>query len=132
MQASNPLFYFQSMKIILGPSDAWWMRQSTEWPGVLYWRFLDTWKIFCFMFKQYISTVEKSELSWDWFKEKFRIYFWVVLLLLYDRAMEGKQMPLAKVLYNIGPGTCTVLPHIVYYLEKIPPLNSFHSKNSVY
>jgi hypothetical protein len=24
-QASNPMFYFQSIKIILGPSDAWLM-----------------------------------------------------------------------------------------------------------
>ena len=30
VQARNPLFYFQSIKIILGPSDAWSMRQSTQ------------------------------------------------------------------------------------------------------
>ena len=30
VQASNPLFYFQSIKIILGPSDTWSMRWSTQ------------------------------------------------------------------------------------------------------
>ena len=33
IQASNSLFYFQSIKIILGPSDAWSMRQSTQRPS---------------------------------------------------------------------------------------------------
>ena len=37
-QASNPLFYFQSIKTILGSSDAWLMRQTTQQPSVLYWR----------------------------------------------------------------------------------------------
>ena len=41
VQASNPLFYFQSIKIILGPSDAWLMRRSTQQPSVLYWSLLD-------------------------------------------------------------------------------------------
>jgi len=30
VQASNQLFYFQSIKIILGPSDAWLMRRLTQ------------------------------------------------------------------------------------------------------
>ena len=33
VQASNPLFYFQSIKIILGPSDTWSMRRSTQRPS---------------------------------------------------------------------------------------------------
>ena len=41
VQASNPLFYFQSIKIILGPSDAWSMRRSTQRPSILYWRLSD-------------------------------------------------------------------------------------------
>ena len=41
VQASNPLFYFQSIKIILGPSDAWLMRELTKQPNVLYWRLSD-------------------------------------------------------------------------------------------
>ena len=36
-------FIFQSIKIILGPSDAWSMRQSTQQPCVLYWRLSDFW-----------------------------------------------------------------------------------------
>ena len=39
--ASNPLFYFQSIKIILWPSDTWLMRQMTQLASVLYWRLLD-------------------------------------------------------------------------------------------
>ena len=41
VQACNLLFYFQSIKMILGPSAAWSMRQSTQQPSVLYWRLLD-------------------------------------------------------------------------------------------
>ena len=33
---SNPLFHFQSIKITLGPSDAWLMRRLTQQPSVLY------------------------------------------------------------------------------------------------
>ena len=35
------LFYFQSIKIILGPSDAWSMRRLTQRPSVSYWRLSD-------------------------------------------------------------------------------------------
>ena len=38
---SKPMFYFQSIKIILGPSDAWSMRRLTQWPSVSYRRLLD-------------------------------------------------------------------------------------------
>ena len=38
VQASNLLFYFQSIKIILEPSDTWSMRRLTQRPSVLYWR----------------------------------------------------------------------------------------------
>ena len=41
VRASNPLFYFQSIKIILGPSNAWSMRRSTQQPSVLYWKLSD-------------------------------------------------------------------------------------------
>ena len=41
LSASNSLFYFQSIKITLGPSDAESMRRLTQWPSVLYWRLLD-------------------------------------------------------------------------------------------
>ena len=37
------LFYFQSIKIILGPSDAWLRRWLNQRPSVLYWRFLIFW-----------------------------------------------------------------------------------------
>ena len=37
----KPLFYFQSIKMILGPSDAWSMRRLTQQPSVLYWRLSD-------------------------------------------------------------------------------------------
>ena len=33
---SKPLFCFQSIKIILGPSDAWSMKRATQKPWVLY------------------------------------------------------------------------------------------------
>ena len=33
VQASNPLFYIQSLKIILWPSDPWSMRRLTQWPS---------------------------------------------------------------------------------------------------
>ena len=35
------LSYFSSINIILGPSNAWLMRQSTQQPCVLYWILLD-------------------------------------------------------------------------------------------
>ena len=34
--ARNPLFHFQSIKIILGPSDAWLMRRLSQRPSVSY------------------------------------------------------------------------------------------------
>ena len=34
----NPLFYFQSIIIILGPSDAWSMRRTTQQPSISFWR----------------------------------------------------------------------------------------------
>ena len=38
LQVSSPLFHFQSIKIILRPSNAWLMRGSTQQPSVIYWR----------------------------------------------------------------------------------------------
>ena len=40
-QASIPRFYFQSIKIILGSSDTYSMRWSTQGSSVLYWRLSD-------------------------------------------------------------------------------------------
>ena len=40
-QQPTAQFYFQSIKIILGPSDAWSMRRTTQRPSVLYWRLSD-------------------------------------------------------------------------------------------
>ena len=37
----NPQFYFQSIKIKLGPSEDWSMRRLTQRPSILYWRLSD-------------------------------------------------------------------------------------------
>ena len=51
----SPRQHFQSIKIILGPSDTWWMIRSTQRPSVLYWRLSD-----------FISAVDGSLESNQW------------------------------------------------------------------
>ena len=43
VQASIQLFYFQCIKMILGPPDAWSMRRFTQRPTLLYWRLSYFW-----------------------------------------------------------------------------------------
>ena len=43
VKPANHCFIFQSIKIILRPSDAWSIRQSTQQPCVLYWKLLYFW-----------------------------------------------------------------------------------------
>ena len=40
-KSKRPTVLFSIHQIILGPSNTWLMRRSTQWPSVLYWRLLD-------------------------------------------------------------------------------------------
>ena len=60
-----PKFYFQSIKIILGPSDDWSMKRLTQRPSVLYWRLLDLCTAISYRAYREVPVLKTCSLLWE-------------------------------------------------------------------
>ena len=59
--SQQPNVFFQSTKIILGPSDTWSMRWSTQRPNILNWRLLE---LFLSQFQKNHMSLEPTANNW--------------------------------------------------------------------
>ena len=146
VQASSPLFYFLSIKIILGPSDAWLMRRATQQPSILYWRLSDFLRILIKGSNLYAGSRSKYPclvglfLIWlvyntdrflrryDFWLESFKQHNYMNLLPPYELLSYTGSKSKSLVWFNMEP--FIKLPQFDIQVILFKKLSFFHQENT--
>ena len=89
--SQQPNVFFQSTKIILGPSDTWSMRWSTQRPNILTWRLLDFTCYFCLSFRKITWVSSQQPITDTDVKHLSLLHCWAAMCCFSLRAATPKK-----------------------------------------